>query len=184
MRVDNRVTLVDEVAVVEGEVVNVSNDHNCFGCGRLNAHGLHLEFRLNPAGDGVWTRFLPSARFEGYEGVIHGGIISTLLDEVMAWSLYRDDIWAVTGRMSVRFRTPMMVGEPVLAIGHIGQRRSRLIEMTGELLRETDSRVIADATASFVKVSEAQSRVWRAQYERDHHLETPPASADTHLVTI
>lgn len=177
-------TLAEEISVVEGEVVNVSNDHNCFGCGRLNAHGLHLEFRLNPAGDGVWTRFLPSARFEGYEGVIHGGIISTLLDEVMAWSLYRDDVWAVTGRMTVRFRAPMMVGEPILAIGHIGQRRSRLIEMRGELLCEADNHVLADATASFVKVPEAQAVVWRAQYERDHHMDADTVAMDQRSVEI
>ncbi|MGI8484109.1 MAG: PaaI family thioesterase [Thermomicrobiales bacterium] len=158
----------DDVLVVEGDVVNVGNDHNCFGCGRLNAHGLHLEFRMNPTGDGVWARFLPSVRFEGYEGVIHGGIVATLLDEVMAWSLYRDDIWAVTGQMSVRFRKPMMVGETILAIGHIGTRRGRVIEMSGELRREADDQLLAEATASFVKVSEAQAVVWREQYEREH----------------
>lgn len=158
----------DKVLVVEGDVVNVGNDHNCFGCGRLNAHGLQLEFRMNPAGDGVWSRFLPASRFEGYEGVIHGGIIATLLDEVMAWSLYRDDIWAVTGQMSVRFRKPMMVGEAILAIGHIGARRGRVIEMSGELRREADDQLLAEATASFVKVPEAQAVIWREQYEREH----------------
>jgi len=160
----------DEVLIVEGEIVNVGNGHNCFGCGRLNAHGLHLEFRMNPDGDGVRARFLPSAQFEGYEGVIHGGVVATLLDEVMAWSLYRDDIWAVTGQMSVRFRKPMMVGESILAIGHIGTRRGRVIEMRGELRREADDQLLADATASFVKVPEAQAVVWRKQYEREHGL--------------
>lgn len=158
-----------------GESVNVSNDHNCFGCGRLNAAGLQMEFRLNPDGDGVWSRFVPSARFEGYQGVIHGGIISTLLDEVMAWSLYRDDVWAVTGQMSVRFRRPMMVGEPILAIGHIGERRGRVIEMRGELRRERDNQLLAEATASFVQVPEAQAAAWREQYGREHEL---PAGED------
>ncbi len=170
-RMEAAVVVRENVPVVEGEVVNVGNDHNCFGCGRLNAHGLQLEFRMNPQGDGVWTRFLPSSQFEGYQGVIHGGIVSTLLDEVMAWSLYRDDIWAVTGQMSVRFRKPMMVGNPILAIGHIGNRRGRLIEMHGELRREADDQLLAEATARFVQVPEAQAASWRDQYEREHGVE-------------
>ncbi len=153
-----------------GERVNVTNEHNCFGCGRLNAHGLQMEFLTNPEGDGVWSRVILAPRFEGYQGVIHGGIISTLLDEAMAWSLYRDDIWAVTGQLSIRFRKPVIVGVPVLANGHIGARRGRIIEMRGDLRRESDGQVLAEATATFVRVPDAQAAAWREQYQGEHLL--------------
>jgi len=151
-----------------GERVNVTNDHNCFGCGRLNAHGLQMQFRTDPEGNGVWSRFVPDARFEGYQGVIHGGIVSTVLDEVMAWSLYREDVWAVTGQMTVRFRKPMLVGEPTRAIGYIGERRRRTIEMRGEIRRESDNVLLAEATATFVAVPEDQAKAWRQQYLSEH----------------
>lgn len=55
--------------------INIVNDHNCFGCGRLNQHGLQLSFYPNEDGNGVWSPFTATDAFEGYGGMIHGGII-------------------------------------------------------------------------------------------------------------
>lgn len=73
--------------------INLVNEHNCFGCGTLNVNGLQLLLMSEVESDGVWTSFTPDVRFEGYGGLVHGGIISTVLDEVMAWSLYRTGAW-------------------------------------------------------------------------------------------
>lgn len=54
------------------------NDHNCFGCGRRNDAGLQLEFTDDPDGNGVQAAFVPVARVEGYTGMVHGGIITTV----------------------------------------------------------------------------------------------------------
>ncbi len=146
--------------------INVDMDHNCFGCGRLNAHGLQLAFFEDDRG-GVWTPFVPEARFEGYTGMVHGGVISTVLDEVMAWSLYRHQIWAVTGDLSVRYRAPIRVGERTRAVGWQVDRRGRRIEMAGEIQREGDGAVLARATATFFVVPESQAEEWRRRYLRD-----------------
>ncbi len=146
------------------EALNVRNPHNCFGCGALNANGLRLTFFPDPDGNGVWTSVTPDARFEGYTGIVHGGIISAVLDEVMAWSLYREETWAVTGQLSTRFRMPVRVGEPVRAIGRIVRDRGRVIETRGEIRREADDALLAEATATFFRVPESQVAAWNERY--------------------
>lgn len=152
--------------VRESDRINVDMDHNCFGCGRLNAHGLQLTFHPHERG-GVWTSFVPEVRFEGYSGMVHGGVISTVLDEVMAWSLYRHEVWAVTGVLNVRYRAPIQVGEETRAVGWEVERRGRRIEMAGEIRRVRDGVVLARATATFVQVPESQAAQWRERYLRD-----------------
>jgi acyl-coenzyme A thioesterase PaaI-like protein len=151
------------MAVGSGERINVDLDHNCFGCGRLNEHGLQLDFHADERG-GVWADFVPAERFEGYTGMVHGGVISAVLDEVMAWSLYRQETWAVTAEMSVRYRAPVQVGELTRATGWQNAARGRRIEMAGELRRQRDGVVLATATALFIRVPEAQAAAWRERY--------------------
>lgn len=143
--------------------VNIDANHNCFGCGRLNQYGLQLSFYPHERG-GVQAPFVPARRFEGYDGMVHGGVISTVLDEVMAWSLYRHETWAVTGELTVRYRAPIRVDEETRAIGWMTGRRGRRIEMAGEIVRESDGVVLVRATAVFVAVPEAQADEWRRRY--------------------
>ena len=85
--------------------------HNCFACGTLNVHGLQLELH---AADGLcWVELELAERFQGWEGIAHGGIVCTLLDEVMAWAVVDHDMWGVTARMSVEFKKPVPLGRPI-----------------------------------------------------------------------
>lgn len=147
----------------EPDQITIDTDHNCFGCGRLNEHGLQLTFHAHERG-GVEATFIPASRFEGYDGMIHGGVISTVLDEVMAWSLYRQETWAVTGELTVRYRSPIRIGERTRAIGWMTGRRRRRIEMAGEIVREEDGTVLATASAIFLAVPESQADAWRQRY--------------------
>lgn len=147
-----------------GTVDGRPNDHNCFGCGQRNDAGLRLSFTDDPDGNGVRTLFTPAAHVEGYTGMVHGGIITTVLDEVMAWSLSRHGIWAVTGSMTTRYRAPIRIGQPTLATGAIVRDRGRAIELRGEIRDRDDGRVLAEATATFLRVPEAQARAWRDLY--------------------
>lgn len=144
--------------------INVANDHHCFGCGRLSLHGLQLSFYENEDGNGVWAPFTPTDAFEGYEGVVHGGIVCTVLDEVMAWSLYRERTWAVTGQLSTRFRKPVVVGVPTRAVGRVVRDRGRVIEVRGELRREADGLLLAEASGTFFRVPQAQAAAWNDRY--------------------
>ncbi len=149
----------------EMDRIVLRDDHDCFGCGRLNPFGLKLRFyRTNI---GVVAPFTPEQRHEGYTGVVHGGIVTTLLDEVMAWALYAKGIWAVTGDLRVRFRLPVEVGVPTLATGRLVTGRGRIVEVAGVLRRASDEIVLATATATFVQVPEDQAQAWRDRYLRD-----------------
>lgn len=72
----------------EGQPLIVPNDHFCFGCGRLNARGLQLEFAFTPENDAVWAPFTPCREHEGFAAIVHGGIVTAVLDEVMGWALF------------------------------------------------------------------------------------------------
>lgn len=147
-----------------GSVNGRVNNHHCFGCGRLNHAGLQLRFQDDPAGNGVQAAFTPAPRVEGYTGMVHGGIITTVLDEVMAWSLYRHGIWAVTGELTTRYRQPIRIGQRTFAIGTILRDRGRALELRGEIRDESSRTLLADATARFIRVPEAQARAWLEQY--------------------
>lgn len=149
-----------QATVLNSEV----EDHHCFGCGKLNPHGLHLELVPDPDGEGVKAAFIPDRFAEGYNGMVHGGIITTVLDEVMAWALYRKQIWAVTGELTTRYRKPVVLGEPTTARGEIVQDRGRVITMRGEIRRDADRVLLAEATATFVRVPERQRQEWEARY--------------------
>lgn len=151
------------MAMATDERINVDLDHNCFGCGRMNEYGLQLAFHADQRG-GVWADFIPAERFEGYTGMVHGGVLSTVLDEVMAWSLYRHATWAVTAELTVRFRAPVRVGVITRATGWQVSARGRRIEMAGEIRRRDDDAVLATATALFIRVPEAQAAAWRDRY--------------------
>ncbi|MFT4037894.1 MAG: PaaI family thioesterase [Thermomicrobiales bacterium] len=140
----------------------IRDDHGCFGCGAANPHGLHLAFTVDA--DGVAAAFTPLAVHQGYEQVVHGGIISTLLDEAMAWAVAAQGVWAVTGEMQVRFRAPLHVGEAVTLRGRVTDARSRAVNAAGEITRDADGQRIATATALFVRVPAATEAAWRARY--------------------
>ena len=142
--------------------LQIREDHGCFGCGAANPHGLHLRF--TPEADGVRASFTPLEVHQGYEHVVHGGIISTLLDEAMAWAVAAAGIWAVTGEMQIRFRRPLHVGETVTLHAAVADDRTRAISATGEVMREADRQVIATATALFVRVPAATEAAWKARY--------------------
>src|SRR5215212_2455547 len=143
----------------------VRSDHGCFGCGDDNPIGLHLRF----AGDGDCVRasFTPSCDHQGFGNIVHGGIISTVLDEAMAWATARAGFWAMTGDMRVRFRRPLTIGEPTVVTARVSRARGRLVTTVGELVLESNHSPVATATATFVKVSAELEAAWRAQYLRE-----------------
>ena len=130
--------------------------HNCFACGTLNAHGLQLE--LHAGDDRCWVELTLADRFEGWEGMAHGGIVCTILDEVMAWALVDHDIWGVTARMHVDFKRPVPIGRPIRGEGRVKSARRRLVEAEGIIIDPADGSVLARAEATFVGASETRRR--------------------------
>lgn len=136
--------------------------HNCFGCGTLNAGGIGMALHVE-AGR-AWTDLTLDRRFEGWESVIHGGILCTILDEVMAWALVGEDNWGVTARMAVDFRKPIHVGMPIHAEGWITRARRRIVDTSGHIVGAATGVELATATGVYVAVDSARKRDLRERY--------------------
>jgi acyl-coenzyme A thioesterase PaaI-like protein len=132
--------------------LDVRDDHWCFGCGRLNPNGLKLTFYESENGPGIWTEWTPSRANEGFSGIAHGGIITTVLDEVMGWAVSHRNVWAVTGRLDVSFRRPVETGVPTVARAWIETQHGRKLDVRARLERAADAALLAEASAIFVKV--------------------------------
>lgn len=143
----------------------VRSDHACFGCGDDNPIGLRLRFA--PSGEGVEASFVPSAEHQGFQDVVHGGIISTVLGEAMAWATAYAGVWAVTGKMRVRFRQPLRIGEQTIVTARVVATRGRLVTTAAELVRDRDRSPVATASATFLSVDSTTEAAWRARYLRD-----------------
>ncbi len=136
--------------------------HNCFACGTLNAHGLQLSLHLEEARS--WAELTLDRRFEGWQEIAHGGIVCTILDEVMAWALVAEDNWGVTARMQVQFRKPVPIGRPVRADGWITRSRRRVVDTEARLVDVGSGAELATATATYVAADEGQKRELRERY--------------------
>ena len=136
--------------------------HNCFACGSLNTHGLHLE--LHAVDGRCWTELELPARFEGWEGIAHGGIICTILDEVMAWALVEHDLWGVTARMAIEFKKPVPVGRRIRGEGWVVEARRRLVTAGGRIVDATDGTVLATSEALFVGATADKKAELQARY--------------------
>ena len=143
--------------------LEVRDDHHCFGCGRLNPHGLKLTFFAGPDGS-VWADWLPAREHEGYSGIAHGGLITTVLDEVMGWVISNQQIWAVTGRLNVSFRKPVEIGVPARARAWVVADHGRIIDVSTELRTLDDNDLLSGATGIFVRVSEQVAQEWQSRY--------------------
>jgi acyl-coenzyme A thioesterase PaaI-like protein len=136
--------------------------HNCFACGTLNEHGLHLELHVERRRS--WCELSLDRRFEGWDGIAHGGILCTLLDEVMAWALVGDDNWGLTARLSVDFHKPVEVGRAIRAEGWITGARRRIVDTAGRILDPASGVELASATAVYVAADEGRKRALRERY--------------------
>jgi uncharacterized protein (TIGR00369 family) len=136
--------------------------HNCFACGELNEIGLHLKLNLEP--ERCWTELVMPRRFEGWEGIVHGGILCTILDEVMAWALVVHDNWGVTARLNIDFRQPVTVGQSIRAEGWITEAKRRIQVTAGRIVDAESGRELATAQATYVAASEARKRELKERY--------------------
>ena len=121
---------------------------NCFVCGDKNDIGLKLDFYEK---DGkARAEFTPTKNFEGYKDILHGGILSTLLDEVMIKSILAKEILTVTSQIEVKFKKPAIIGEKLIIEGEITGERGRLVLTEGKVFKE-DGTVIAEAKGKFFR---------------------------------
>ncbi|HEX5014079.1 MAG TPA: PaaI family thioesterase [Candidatus Limnocylindrales bacterium] len=136
--------------------------HNCFACGTLNAGGLHLDLHVD--GERCWTDLSIPTRFQGWDEIAHGGIVSTILDEVMAWALVDTDHWGLTARLAVEFKRPVPLGRPIHAEGWITDARRRIVTTAGRIVDGSSGELLATAEALYVAAPEGRKRELKERY--------------------
>jgi len=123
------------------------NARHCFVCGPDNPHGMRIPFRIED--DVCRGEFTPPAHLCGFDGVTHGGVLFSLLDDVMANWLFLQGEPAYTGKCEIRYRQPAAIGERLLLEGRLISRKGRVAQLRGTVMRAGDAAVVAEAAATF-----------------------------------
>lgn len=123
--------------------MELKDDGYCFGCGMKNPEGLRIEWAL----DGQKSRatFVPKKAFQGFQDLVHGGILASVCDEAMgrlAWQLYGP---TVVAELTVRYHQPAAVEEALQVTGEVTKSKGRLILGTAQITKP-DGTKIAEAT--------------------------------------
>src|SRR4051794_34530703 len=101
---------------------------NCLVCGRDNPHGLKLHLLVDDATGEVRCHFTPKAEHVGFEGIVHGGALATVVDEAMVWAAtWRGRRFCVCGELTVRYRQPAVVGQTIIIAAKVEFSRFKLI---------------------------------------------------------
>ncbi|MFW6265079.1 MAG: PaaI family thioesterase [Bacillota bacterium] len=122
----------------------------CFACGNNNPISLGLKFEAVD-NNKVRATFIAKEEHQGYEGIVHGGIVSTLLDEAMVSAIVARGCEAVTAELNIRFKEALSVAEEVHITGYITKEKSRMICTAGEI-RNKDGKLKAKGEAKFMLV--------------------------------
>lgn len=135
--------------------------NNCFVCGKDSKTGLKIDFEITK--NGARAVYTPTSDFEGFRGIVHGGIICALLDEIM-WKSVNGNTGAltVTARMEVKFKRPARVGDTLVIEGSITGQKKRFFETKG-IVSDSEGTVLAEATGTFVTVDE-ETKVSMSEY--------------------
>ncbi len=135
--------------------VKQPNSYHCFVCGRLNPVGLKLEF-YETGPDEVTAQFTPPEHYQGYPGVLHGGIVAALLDEIggRAAMIGDHDHFMMTAKLEIKYRQPTPVGQPLSVAGKLLKRRGRLALAHTEI-RLPDGQVSAEAELTLAELPDA-----------------------------
>lgn len=123
---------------------------HCFVCGDQNHHGLKARFFFD--GEKAFTEVTADGSFEGYAGIYHGGIIATLLDEVMIKAILAKSVVAVTVELTVRYLAPVKIGDKLTFTGRITRSKGRLYFTEGEL-QGVDGAICATAVGKYMEAS-------------------------------
>ncbi|MGD0461747.1 MAG: PaaI family thioesterase [Tepidisphaeraceae bacterium] len=136
----------------------------CLVCGPANARGLRLNLYVDPASGVVETRYDPAVEHVGFEGIVHGGAIATVLDEAMVWAAsWHGKRFCVCGEINVRFRQSARIGAALVCRARVESSRARLIVTSAEATDES-GKLIAAASGKYVPLPPAESRAFVATF--------------------
>ena len=123
-------------------------ESGCFACGRTNPSGLHMQFVSD--GSRLYSTLTPSRHFRGWHNLLHGGVVSTILDEIMAWAaIHFLEKFPLSKSIQVEFLRPTYVDKEITASGWLQEwtgknevlMNGRLQDHNGETLARSEGRL-------------------------------------------
>lgn len=127
----------------------------CFGCGGANVRGMQLTFEQDDAANKIRGAFRLGPEYQGGAGFIHGGIIATVLDEVMGKVCRFRGVRAVTAELGVEYLKPVPVDVDLLIEGYETEMNGRNIHIAGEI-RSRSGQLLARGKGRFVIIGQKQ----------------------------
>ena len=132
-------------------------DHNCFGCSPLNPSGLRMRFYTNETA--VYSNVTVPDHLCGWNNLVHGGVLTTILDEIMSWSaIYLLKRVPMTKSMTVDFLKPVYVGNSLKAEGTVTDKKGKHEALMEGRIYNKDDVCCASATATFAVFSPAVAK--------------------------
>ncbi|MGB3225192.1 MAG: PaaI family thioesterase [Desulforhopalus sp.] len=134
-------------------------DKDCFGCGLENHSGLQMTFETN--GEQIRSKINVTPQFRGWSKLVHGGVISTILDETMSWAaIFLMKRFILTKQMTIQFHRPVYVGSSLSGIGSIKERirerkaiiKAELFDDKGELCASSEGEFVLYTKEQFAKL--------------------------------
>ena len=122
----------------------------CFGCGTKNPIGLKLRF--NWENDKAICEFVPGENYQGWHGIVHGGIIANLLDECAGCILVHKNLYGVTAKLEVFYHNPAQVGVPIIISGVIARNNGKRLVIRSQIKTKDDT-LIAEGKALLILIN-------------------------------
>ncbi len=136
----------------------------CFVCGETRLGRLGVRFKI--ANRTVKATFTPTEKHVGFPGIVHGGIITALLDEAMVWAIYAaTGQFALSTEITVRFRKPLPVGQTIEIVGYLVRRKGHSWEVVSEI-QDKQAVVYARAWGRFIPAPSEESEQWLSVLHR------------------
>jgi len=130
----------------------------CFVCGEARLGRLGVRFRV--VNGTVRATFTPTEKHVGFPDIVHGGIITALLDEAMVWAIYAaTGQFALSAEITVRFLKPLPVGQTVEVVGYLVRRQKRIFEVASEI-QDEQAVIYARAWGRFVPAPSEENEQW------------------------
>ena len=128
---------------------------HCYVCGTDNPSGLHVPFAESADG-GSRADYVARQEHAGWPGIIHGGLLFTLMDEAVAWACTYKGLFCVTAKAEARFRSPARVGMPLVISGRVEFASPRAVRARAEVREGEGGRIVAEMDAMMAVTSPAK----------------------------
>jgi acyl-coenzyme A thioesterase PaaI-like protein len=130
-------------------------NQRCFGCSPTHPHGLHLAFARD--GEQIVTRFVPHGDQQGPPGIMHGGLVTAVADELAAWTIIGlKERLGFTAKLAARLRRPLRIGQEVEGRGRIVKDGGRVVEIAVTLAQGGEEAFQGDFTFALLDQSGAE----------------------------